>query len=528
MSRPSSGSPVAELPDALLGPGAWPERVAPDELVETHISWVFLVGRSAYKVKKPVRLDFLDFSTLAGRRHYCEEELRINRRFAPELYREVVPIARTPAGLVAGGPGEPVEYAVRMRRFERRDELDRLLDDGRATPALLARFGTDLARLQAELPCAAVGHARARPDSTLAACRDNFDTLERLGPADIAARVDALRRWTEDQHARLAPRIAARLADGRFRECHGDLHCANVVLHGDRLWAFDALEFDPALRWIDVACDVAFLTMDLAARGHPELRAAALDGWLAESGDFGALAVFRFYEAYRAGVRAKVEAIRAAQRGPDGRPQPALGRYLAAAEAAARPPAPLLVVTTGLSGSGKSWLASRLLAPLDAVRIRSDVERKRLHGLASTESSAGRIYDAHSTRRTYERLGSLARLALESGFSVIVDAASLLASERRALLDVGHDLGVPARLLATEAGHQTLLDRVAARSASGRDPSEADRSVLERQLGFAEALDSGEREVAVVVDTGGQVDVAAVARRLRAPVTGAGGRQERS
>jgi len=513
--------PDSTLPGALLRPGAWPGGEGTVEVVETHISWVFLVGGLAYKVKKPVRLDFLDFSTMALRRHFCQEELRLNRRFAPELYLGLSRIVSTPAGLAVDVPGRVVDHAVRMRRFDRDEELDALLGRGAAGPTLLRRFGGRLAGQHEAAPLAGAAQPWACPERTLEACRENFAELRRRSDGSILAQVEALAAWTEGRFAALVPRFGSRLDSGRFRECHGDLHCANVVRHGGELWPFDALEFDPGLNWIDVANDLAFLYMDLRARGYPGLAAALLDGWLASTGDFDALGVLRFYECYRAGVRAKVAAIRRAQHPAQGEADERdIGRYLACAARATRDRQPLLVVMSGPSGSGKSWLAERLLEPLEAVRIRSDVERKRLAGLPAGAASDGSIYSAGMTARTYERLEQLAADGLRDGFSVVVDAACLKVEERQRFARLARALGVPQVLVSLQAARETLLRRIGERQTEGGDPSEATGAVVERQLGFAEPLQPGEVRDALVVEADRDVDAASVAARLLARLDG--------
>lgn len=500
------------LPEALLDPAAWPHPVAGPTLVETHISWVFLTGGLAYKVKKPVRFDFLDFSSRERRSHYCAEELRLNARFAPSLYLGLSRIVRVGERLAVDQDGELVEHAVRMRQFDRREELDALVEAGRVEPRELDRLGARVAAQQAAAPRPPPGFDEG--GVLAAACADNFATLTRLAAAP-AAELAAGAAWLQAALRRLAPLLADRLATGRVRECHGDLHCANVVRHAGELWPFDALEFDPALRWIDTACDFAFLWMDLHARGRADLATAALDGWLQASGDFEALRALRAFAAYRAGVRAKVAGLRRAQ-APDQGNGRELARYLAAATRLSRPGPPRLVVTTGLSASGKSRLAAALLAPLGAVRVRSDVERKRLAGLAAEEPSGGRIYDAAMTRRTYARLAEAAGCALDGGFSVIVDAASLLRRERDVLREVAARRGLPCRLLEVVAPLDTLRSRLDARAAAGGDPSEATRAVLARQVGFAEPLAADEQAGALRVDTSGPVDPAALAVALGA------------
>jgi hypothetical protein len=508
---------VTGLPDALLDPAAWPGPVTGPELVETHISWVFLTGEFAYKVKKPVRFDFLDFSTRERRSRFCEEELRLNRRFAPGLYLGLSRIVRSREGLAVDREGELVEHAVRMRQFDRREELDALVEAGRVGTAELRRLGERLAAQHGAAPVAGPPHGD--DGALIHACRDNFATL-RKAVADGAA-VERLARWTEDEHARLAPLLRRRHQAGRWRECHGDLHCANVVRHDGELWPFDALEFDPALRWIDVACDVAFLWMDLEARARADLAAAFLDGWLQESGDFGALDALRLFGAYRAGVRAKVAALRRAQSHDPGT-QRELARYLVEAARLAARPAPRLVVTTGLAGSGKSRLAEALLGPLAAVRVRSDVERKRLAGLQAGEPSGGTIYGPDMTERTYARLAEAAGHGLAGGFNVIVDAACLLRRERDALRALARAHGAPFRLLDVGAPRAVLESRLEARAAEGGDASEATREVLALQLGFAEPVADDERPERVTVDTAAQTDVHAIAAALLRPAVDPG------
>lgn len=499
------------LPAGLLAADAYPHAVAAVELAETHISWVFLAGDCAYKVKKPVRLDFLDFSTLELRRHFCEEELRLNRHFAPELYLGVSTVNDDGQRIAIDGPGRVVDYAVRMRRFERRQELDAILARGAADAALLAGFGADLSALHSAAPVATPDVEAAATEAAIAANRDNFSALRRLLPADLAPRLEALATWSEDKGRELAPLLARRAREGRCRECHGDLHAANIVCIDGRLVAFDALEFDPALRWIDVASDLAFLLMDLGARGHDELASAALDGWLSAGGDFEALAVLPWFMVYRALVRAKVAAIRHAAPGAGDGGREAL-HYLDEAARHALRHRPMLIITHGVSGSGKSRLAAGLLAPLGAVRLRSDVERKRLAGLPALASSGGTIYTPAITASTYRRLQELATIAIGAGYTAIVDAAFLREAERSDFAALAGRLGVPFRILSATAPRQVLESRLAARRG---DPSEAGAAVLALQVDTAQPLTPAERQRAIEVDTSEALDSDDLARRLR-------------
>jgi predicted kinase len=340
------------------------------------------------------------------------------------------------------------------------------------------------------------------------------DVLARLRCEVGAQRIWPLQRWLAEQREALRTAWRERQRHGAVRECHGDLHGANVVLLDGQLTAFDGLEFDPALRWIDVMSDVAFLTMDLQAHDRADLAYRLLDGWLQHSGDYAGLAVLRCYEVYRALVRALVQALRrrAGQAPPAGAPD-----YLAWAERHARPAdTARLLITHGVSGSGKSTIASALLAQAGAIRVRSDVERKRLFGLTALQPSAAAaldIYTPEATRRTFERLAACARMALLAGWPVIVDAAFLRREERAAFRRLATELRVPFSILHCRAAPTQLQARVAARARAGVDASEATPQVLERQLAGYEPLDAAERACVLDAVTDEAVNVAALYAR---------------
>src|SRR5450830_328580 len=370
-------SSLPPLIQALLAPPRYPHPVPQVVLVQTHISWVLLAGDFAYKIKKPVKLPFLDFSTLAQRHRYCEDELRLNRRFAPDLYRGVVGLYNTPQDPQFDGTGPPIEYAVKMRRFDEAGLLDRLCARGELQP----RHLTDLAdTLVAFHKHAAVAPAASRFGSAsgvMTPARDNFKDLLRLLPeADLPERLAALHRWTEAQGRELAPLMTARQQAGRVRECHGDLHLANLVLIDERVRMFDCIEFNDALRWIDVASEIAFPYVDLLAHQQPGLANWFVNEVWSRSGDYEAAQLLRFYAVYRAMVRAKVAAIRADQ--TQGETSEALA-YIALAERLTAPKPLQLVITHGLSGCGKTVASNALLqsdATASTLRLRSDVERK--------------------------------------------------------------------------------------------------------------------------------------------------------
>ncbi len=501
---------------ALRRPETWGAGVRAVELVETHISWVFLTGEHAYKIKKPVRLPFLDFSTLERRRHFCEQELELNRRLAPELYLAVVPIGGTPERPeIEAAPA--IEYAVKMREFPSAARLDRRLAAGAVSCEALEAFAERLSAFHAELP--PLAEPADAPQRVVAAALENFDELETFaeGNREALARLRQLREWTERASRSLADVLAERFAAGRHREGHGDLHLENLVELDGTIVAFDALEFDPLLRSGDVASEAAFPAMDLLAHGREDLGYRFMNRYLEHGGDYDALRVLRFYLVYRALVRAKVRAIKARQAGEEPERTP----YVDLAERLVAPRRPLLVVTHGLSGSGKTHVSTELVGRLPALRARSDLERKRLAGLAGTARSGspvgGGLYDASANERTYGRLAEIAATALRHGFDFIADAAFLRAGDRARFRDVATAAGARFAILECAASEGVLCERVAARHARGTDASEADLRVLERQLATVEPLDAAERAVTVTADTSSALDYAALAAALSSP-----------
>ena len=506
------------------------ETGQPVALVETHISWVLLTPTQALKLKKPVRLPFLDFGTPESRRHFCEEELRLNRRFAPSLYIDVAPVCGTPESPHIGGGGMPIDHVVRMRRFGESALLRNLVAADALEPRLLDGFAQRLAGLHGQAPRAAPVSGFGAPDAIVRAAAEVLASLraqvhEGEGRKDEGARAASLAeigRWIEDQGHALRMAWIARQQAGAVRECHGDLHLANVVLVDGALTPFDCIEFDPALRWIDVMSDVAFLAMDLKAHGHGELAFRFLDAWLQHSGDYAGLQVLRFYEVYRALVRAMASGLMPGEPGEPGDPDARRKGpdYLACARQLAAPSeaGPRLLITHGFSGSGKSSVAGQLLCAAGAVRVRSDVERKRLFGLAPMERSAAAgldIYGAEATRRTFERLRACARDALLAGYPAIVDAAFLRSAERRSFEALATELRVPFSILDCSATPATLRHRVTEREAAGADASEAGLAVLERQLATHEPLDADERRAAIEVSTEEAVDIAQLLAQWR-------------
>jgi len=486
------------LVEALLHqPAALDTPPAERTHLHTAISSLIIAGTGVIKLRKPLQLDFLDFSTPELRRVDCEEELRLNRRTAPQVYLDVQPVTGTlDAPRLGGDPAQAIDWALHMQRFDDSLRLDRLADQGRITPALVDALAQAVARFHAALSPSPPDFGR--PQVVRHWAIDNFDTLD-AGPAASThgARLRALRAWTDSEFDRVAPLLAVRSAAGWVRECHGDLHLGNIVLIGGQPVLFDCLEFNPALRHIDVMADLAFLFMDLHRHGLGPLAWRAANAYAEHSGDHAGMACLRFFAVYRAMVRAKVALLRAEQH--DAQAWAAFERDLALAEALAAPRTgpQHLVATSGVSGSGKSTVAQMLVESLGAIRIRSDVERKRLFGLAATArpdlTQAAQLYGSAATRRTYARLDALAGTLLDAGLHTIVDAAFLRRDERERLRAVAAAHGARFTLIECHAPDEVLRERVRRRLRTDNDASDADLSVLAMQLQRREPAGDDER-----------------------------------
>ncbi|MCP5276984.1 MAG: AAA family ATPase [Thiobacillus sp.] len=459
-------------------------------LVETHISWVLLAGEFAFKLKKPLDLGFLDFSTLEKRQRCCNDEIRLNSRLAPAIYLEAIPITGSVARPAIGGSGPVLEWAVKMRAFPQNATLD--LEE-RVTPEQIDAIADRIAAFHQTIAQAPTNSHHGRPDQIREPIRQNFLQLRTLLPSEkLLDLLAPLEIWARTEGNRLEAHFQARKAQGFIRECHGDLHLGNIAWVNQAPLIFDGIEFNPDLRFIDVISEMAFLVMDLQHRGEPGLAWRVLNRYLEHTGDYEGLAALPYYMVYRALVRAKVAAIRTRQAGGD------LGEclvYLALAARLVERPSPSLILMHGVSGSGKTLLSQQLLEGLGAVRLRSDVERKRLFGLKPLEDSLGipgGIYTQEAGERTRNRLLDLARGLLEEEFSVIVDATFLARDWRQPFQAMAAELGVSRLFVSPQTPLEVLRQRVRQRKIQGLDASEADTAVLEAQWAGQEPLEPEE------------------------------------
>jgi len=525
MQRQSIHRTAPESPleiQELLKPGVFPHAVTRLELRETHISWVVLTGPYAYKIKKPVKFDFIDASTLERRRQLCTEELRLNRRLAPDLYVGVVAITRDEGGLVVGGKGAVVDYAVQMQQFDVAAELPQLLAHCDVSAAEIVALGELLARFHLQAPAAPASDVPQKTEQMYDNVLGNLaQLLTHLGPLAPVRELGRLVDWTHDTAHALEPIFQMRERGGFVRECHGDLHAANVARWHDRLMAFDCVEFDPRLRWIDVMNDMAFLIMDLVSRQRADLAFLLLSRYLEITGDYEGLRVLPFYAVYRALVRAKIDAITAESvPAREAELHARLQHRIRAAASWMTPRQPTLILMHGASGSGKSWMSERLVPEVRAIRIRSDVERKRLAGIGAMESATAAarqgIYSPEFSHRTYSRLAECAANCLGAGVNVIVDAAFLEATDREVFRTLAERIGAGFLIVSCQDDPIDLAAHVLERAARHDDPSDASLAVLDKQLREFQPFEASEQQCVIPIEVTEPHAVQCVADAIRA------------
>ena len=468
---------------------------------------------------------FLDFSTLALRRHYCEEELRLNQRLAPDMYLAVVPVrgrAEAPGFNIAG---EVIDYAVKMRQFPQAAQLDRILQQNGLQIEYLDAIAEVVAQFHLTIEKADETSEFGEPQRIWQPVAENFDQIRKLETnAATLQQLDSLYSWSLNSFEQLKPVFVQRKRDGFVRECHGDLHLRNIAWFENKPIIFDCIEFNPNLRWIDVISDLTFLFMDLIDRGQSTMAYRLLDRYLMHTGDYAGLRVLPFYFVYRAMVRAKVDRLRLSQSNVPAAERTAEEQeftgYLNLANTFVSRPQPFLMITWGLSASGKSTISAGLLEMIGAIRLRSDVERKRLAGIdfmtrAKAQVGDG-IYTPQMSDRTYAHLLRQAEAILTAGFPVIVDAAFLDAERRTPFAQLAQQMKLPFMILQCEASASSLRARICQRR---HDASDADLAILEHQLSQLQPLLSSESSYTIAIDTEQDLDLPQLVKRIKQHAT---------
>ena len=496
---------------ALNDPGCYPHPISEVAIVETHISWVILTGQYAYKIKKPVSFSFVDFSTLERRRWFCEEEVRLNRRLAPDVYLGVVPITGSPSVPCVDGEGVPFEFAVKMRQFSSGQEVYKLLASKEKGEAFILELADTIAQFHARIEKAGEQCVYANPDMIWQAVGECVNEIPLpLLTRNIQECWSEIDTWLRKEWRHLSDVFLHRKQTGFVRECHGDLHIGNLAVFEEKVCVFDALEFEPRLRWIDVMSEVAFLVMDLQKNGRWDLAFLLVNRYLERTGDYSGMAVFRFYQVYRALVRAKVASLRLEQiekgKSEWERICQEMIEYIELAyRVITSSSSSFLILMHGVSGTGKTTVSTEVVKALSAIRVRSDVERKRLKSDKQKgnleEGTKADLYTSNMTRRTYERLQDLARTLLHAGSSVVVDGTFLQRGQREAFMLLARECSCAFILLDVYAPPAVLTERIKCRLLEGRDASDATVDVMKWQRENEESFTQAEHPYVVRVDS---------------------------
>jgi uncharacterized protein len=488
----------------MMQPGFYPHPVQePIQLIQTHISYVLLTGEYAYKVKKPMNFGFLNYSTLEARKHFCQEELRLNQGGAAELYLEVLPITKTEQQYQLGGTGEPVEYVLKMRQFPQDMLLINMFSQGKVDEKLM----TNLGRVVAEYHKKAAINDYIRNFGEVAQVRQAFDenyeqSEKYIGKAQTQNQFDETKAYTDKFFAEKESLFKSRMAGDFIRECHGDLYMQNICLWHDKILLFDCIEFNEPFRFVDVMYDVAFAVMDFEARGRKDLGNIFLNTYLEQTGDWEGLQVYPLYLSRQAYVRAKVNSFLLDDPGV-----PAAVKEESAKTAAnyyrqaweyTKPRQGKLILMSGLSGAGKSTVAKQLARQMGAIHVRSDAVRKHLAGIPLEQRGGDEIYTTEWHQKTYQRLLDLGLLLASEGFTVILDAKYDRTALRQEAIAQAESRQIPLQILHCTAPVEVLRQRLQQRTG---DIADATVDLLESQQATAEPFADTEKPYVTTIDT---------------------------
>ena len=472
----------------------------PVERIETHISTLLLVGDQAFKIKKPVDFGFLNFTKLSHRKFFCEEELRLNRRLAPEIYQQVVAVSGETACPEINDSKPAIEYMVKMKRFEQNQLFDQKLKNNTLSEEHVIELARIIAEFHQRIEIVSSKSGIPVVDNIIQATIQNFDQLRsfiQTQNSDLQQRFSKLEDWSNQKITELSALFRQRLKEGYVRECHGDMHLGNITLYQDEVTIFDGIEFNPGFRWIDVMSEIAFITMDLDSVGQTAFSSILLNHYLEQTGDYAGLQLLPYYQVYRAMVRAKVTALRLAQLQVNDtefqQQLSSLNHYLEIAYQYTKHAIPKLLITQGVSGTGKSYVSAQLLKHFSFIRIRSDVERIRLY------PTKDQRYTPEATAKTYGYLHELAAGLLQAGYSVIIDATYLEQKYRNLAFNLSRSSHSPFLIISLQTPVEILEKRITRRIENDNDASEATIEVLHKQLAKAEPLGKNEMRHVLVI-----------------------------
>ena len=494
---------IPSLIKLMMQPEFYPHPVKePIQLIQTHISYVLLTGDYVYKVKKLVNLDFLDFSTLSARNHFCQEELRLNRLLAPEIYLEVLPITQQGESFILGGEGEPQEYTLKMRQFSQDALLSKMLKQGKLTPELMEQLG----RIVAQVHLQAKTNDYIRSFGAIAKIKDaikqNYQQSQKyIGSLQTQQQYEETKQFSDNFFSLQEALLNQRQENNWIRECHGDLHLDNICMWHDKIQLFDRIEFNEPFRFVDVMYDVAFLVMDLEAAGQKELANVFLNTYIEQTGDWEGLRILPLYLSRQAYVRAKINSWlwdnpTLTEENKRQAATKASNYYHLAWEYTCPQPGKLIMMS-GLSGSGKTTVAKQLARSLGAIHIRSDAVRKHLSGTPLSQSGDPSIYTPAMTQKTYGRLLELGTKLASQGFIVILDAKYDRHSLRSAVITQAQNNQIPIEIVFCTAPETVLRDRILARTG---DISDATVDLLESQKKAFEAFTETEKPLVKIFD----------------------------
>ncbi|MGF1522408.1 MAG: AAA family ATPase [Leptolyngbyaceae cyanobacterium] len=490
------------LMQQMLQPEFYPHPVeTPVQLIQTHVSYVFLTGEYAYKVKKAVDFGFLNYSTLEKRHHFCQEELRLNKRAAAPIYLEVLPITQQGETYTLGLAEAPAEYAVKMRQFPQSTLLSQMFEQGELTEALLRQLAEAIARFHQTAETNDYIRGFGTVEQIRQAIDENYDqTVDFMGGPQTQLQFDATKAYTDTFFATQQVLLQQRVAQDKIRACHGDLHLNNICYWQDQLLLFDCIEFNEPFRFVDVMFDIAYIVMDLTVQGRKDLAAIFLSHYVEQTGDWEGLQVLPLYVSRQSYVRAKVTSFllndpsvsEANKQQASAKAAP----YYTLAWSYVQPQTGRILLMSGLSGSGKSTVARELSRQLGAIYLRSDAVRKHLAGIPVEQRGDDSLYTPTMNRKTYDRLIALGTLLASQGYTVILDAKFDRETTRQAAIAQAQSQALPLTIVHCTAPLEILKQRVQARQ---DDIADATLAVLAKQT--LDPFTTAETDHLVTVDT---------------------------